>query len=51
MISLIGADECDESDLMRDLVLQQEATAAAVRVLHECSFLEQSRPIEPTVQD
>jgi hypothetical protein len=46
VISFLGADECDESVLRQDLVLQQEATAAAVRVLHECSFPEQSRPVE-----
>jgi hypothetical protein len=43
-ISLLGADECNESDLMKDLVLQQEATAAAVRILHECSDPEERRP-------
>jgi hypothetical protein len=50
VISLLGTDEYNESDLMQDLVLQQEATAAAVRVLHECSVPEQSRPIEPNRQ-
>jgi hypothetical protein len=51
VISLLGTEEYNESDLMQDLVLQQEATAAAVRVLHECSFPEQSGRVEPTGRD
>ena len=51
VISLLGTDEYNESDLMQDLVLQQQATAAAVRVLHECSSPEQSSRVEPTGRD
>lgn len=34
MISLMNDGEYDESDLLRDLALQQDATVAAVRLLH-----------------
>lgn len=33
VISIMGRDAYDESDLLRDLVLQQEATVLAVRLL------------------
>lgn len=36
VISIMNDEPYDEADLRRDLALQQEATVAAVRLLHSC---------------